>query len=141
MTDASGPGVPGALADTLRMLGERLGVARIDRLWIFPPLIRGRRESGLVAASLYTGAAGRRRLLSAAYRAEQTGRSVTVTHDVDEQGEAAPDRLPRVMDGVARRAGGRTGEPREVRVERATEAFEELMSELEAESLRHGTGP
>ena len=141
MTDESGSGAPEALARTLRMLGERLGVADIDRLWIFPPLIRGRREWGLVAASLYTGAQGRRRLLSAAYWAEQTGQGVTVTHHVEEQGEAPPDRLLRVMNGVARRAGNGMGEPREVVLESAHEAFEELMRELEEESVRPVAGP
>ena len=140
VTDESGPGVPGALPSTLRMLGERLGVAEIDRLWIFPRLVRGRRESGLVALSLYAGVGGRRRLLSAAYRAEQTGRGVTVAHDVHEHGEALPDRLPRVMDGVARRAEDRTGEPREVVVEGADEAYEELMREFMAESVPSADG-
>jgi len=38
----------------------RLGPAAIDRLWIFPPLVRGRREWGLVAAGCFDGAGARR---------------------------------------------------------------------------------
>ena len=132
MTNESGPGVPEALPRTLRMLGEKVGVSELDRLWIFPPLIRGRREWGLVAASVYMGQEERRRLLSAPYVAERTGQGgLSVVHDLEEQGEAPPDRLPRVMDGVVRRAGEETGEPREVVVEGSPEAFEELMKEFD----------
>ena len=49
------PGVPEALPRTLIRLRDHLGVENIDRLWIFPPVRRGRRETGLIAASLYTG--------------------------------------------------------------------------------------
>jgi hypothetical protein len=133
LTNESGAGVPEALPATLRMLGEKVGVAEIDRLWIFPPLIRGRREWGLVAASVYTGQDERRRLLSLAYVAERTGQGgLSVVHDLDEQGEAPPDRLPRVMDGVARRGGEEMGEPREVVLEGVTETFEELLKEFES---------
>jgi hypothetical protein len=113
------------------MLGEKVGVERIDRLWIFPPLIRGRREWGLVAASAYTGWDDRRRLLSAPYVAERTGQGLSVVQDLEEQGEAPPDRLPRVMEGVVRRAGEDMGEPREVVVEGSTAVFEELMREFD----------
>jgi hypothetical protein len=131
LTNESGPGVPEALPRTLRMLGEKVGLARIDRLWIFPPLIRGRREWGLVAASVYTGWDDRRRLLSAPYVAERTGQGLSVVHDLEEQGEAPPDRLPRVMEGVVHRAGEEMGEPREVVIEGSAEIFEELMKEFD----------
>src|SRR5688572_15433948 len=116
------------------MLGEKVGVAELDRLWIFPPLIRGRREWGLVAASVYMGGQDeRRRLLSAPYVAERTGQGgLSVVHDLEEQGEAPADRLPRVMDGVVRRGGEEMGEPREVLIEGSAETFEELLKELES---------
>jgi len=118
----------------LRVLSERFDVSEVDRLWIFPPMIRGRREWGLVAASLFTGGAERRRLLSVAYMAEETGEGVSLTHDFDQQGEAPADRLPRVIDGVVRRAGEELGEPREIVVDRVVEAFEEMMKGFEVES-------
>ena len=62
MSNDAGPGVPEALPRTLAMVVARLGAERIDRLWIFPPLIRGRREWGLVAAS-WLGLAVRSRRL------------------------------------------------------------------------------
>jgi hypothetical protein len=131
LTNESGPGVPEALPRTLRMLGDKVGAAKLDRLWIFPPLIRGRREWGLVTASAYTGWEDRRRLLSAPYVAERTGQGLSVVNDLEEQGEAPPDRLPRVMQGVVRRAGEELGEPREVVLEGSAEAFEELMKEFD----------
>ena len=58
------PGVPEALPRTLVHLRERLGAERVDRLWIFPPLRRGRRERGVVAVSLF-GSLGTRADLGA----------------------------------------------------------------------------
>ena len=43
-----GPGVPEGIPRTLQGLVDRLGADSLDRLWIFAPRIRGRRESGLV---------------------------------------------------------------------------------------------
>ena len=131
MANDVGPGVPEALPRTLRMLAGRLGVDQIDRLWIFPPLIRGRREWGLVAASVYTADRERRRLVNAPYSAERTGQVLSMHSDLNEQGEAPPDLLPRVMDGVVRRAGDELGEPREVTLEGRGQAFEELMGEFD----------
>jgi hypothetical protein len=51
--DDTGVGVPEAVGMTLRMLERELGADAMDRLWIFPPLVRGRRERGLVAVSCY----------------------------------------------------------------------------------------
>ncbi len=138
MTKEAGPGVPEALPRTLRMLSERVGIATIDRLWIFPPLVRGRKEWGLVAASAYTVEEERRRLLCAPYLAERTGQGLSVVHDLEEHGEAPSDRLPRVMDGVVRRAGDELGEPREVVLEGKPEVFEELMREFDPTLLESG---
>ncbi len=131
MTNEAGPGVPEALPRTLHRIREQLGTERIDRLWIFPPLIRGRREQGLVAVSVYTENPECRQLHSAAYTAERTGQGLTVTHSFLEQGDAPPDRLPRVMDGVVRRARDELGEPREVVLEGKPEVFDELMAEFD----------
>ena len=47
----AGPGVPEALPRTLRLIGDQLGADTLDQMWIFPPLVRGRKEWGLVAVS------------------------------------------------------------------------------------------
>jgi hypothetical protein len=117
------------------MLVDRLGAQRIDRLWIFPPLIRGRREWGLVAASVFPEGAAteddRRGLHTAPYTAERTGQGLVVTHELLEQGALPSDRLPRVMSGVVHRSPEELGEPREVKVEGSPEAVAALMAEFD----------
>jgi len=109
------PGVPGALPMALLHLEEHVPAPRIDRLWIFPPLARGRRESGLIAASCYAEL-DRRLLVTLAYLAEETGKGITFTPVLQEEGDAPEDRIPRVIAGVVRRSGGSPGEPRCVRI-------------------------
>jgi hypothetical protein len=128
-----GPGVPEALPRTVQALGLRLDPRTLDRLWVFPPLVRGRREWGLVAVSRFApeGVADpRRHLFTAPYTAERTGKGLTLSWTLDEQGEAPPDRLPRVMDGVVRRAGDELGDPREVEIGGDGDRFQALLDEL-----------
>ncbi len=137
MTGAGGkkkredPGVPEALPRTLIRLRERLGVESIDRLWIFPPVRRGRREHGLVAVSTFQVGEERRSMVTVAYNAEHTGKGVTVEPTFTREGEAPADRFPPVMQGVVRRAGEGSGEPREVEIDASPERFEELMEEYD----------
>ena len=51
-----GPGVPEAVPQGLQRLVAELGVETVDRIWIFPPLVSGRKESGLLAASRFKDA-------------------------------------------------------------------------------------
>lgn len=129
----SDPGVPEALPRVLLKLRDRLGVDALDRLWIFPPVRTGRREQGLVAVSTFLDdAADRRGMVTVAYKAEHTGKGVTIEPTFTREGEAVPDLLPRVIQGVVRRGGEEKGEPREVLVGRSAEAFEELLEEYDA---------
>jgi hypothetical protein len=107
----------------------------LDGLWIFPPLVKGRREWGLVVASCFVDQSERRSLYTARYSAERTGSGLDLETDISEQGEAPPDRFPRVVDGVVRRSGIELGEPRQVSIAGDTEAFRELMSEFDASLL------
>lgn len=150
MDDESGPGVPEALPRVLRAVAERFGVETLDRVWIFPPMRRGRKEWGLVAVSRYeadvpedgvreTARAPdaeddvrQRRLYTAAYTAERTGGGLTIEPVLSEEGRAPLDRLPRVMEGVVRRSGDGRGEAREVAVDGDPDAFEELVEEFDA---------
>jgi len=109
------PGVPGALLRALVHLEEKVPLSRVDRLWIFPPMARGRRESGLIAASCYAEN-DRRLLVTLAWRAEESGKGITFAPVFQEEGEAPEDRIPRVIAGVIRRAGGSPVEPRCVRI-------------------------
>ncbi|MGD8321213.1 MAG: hypothetical protein PVJ02_12175 [Gemmatimonadota bacterium] len=127
--------MPEALPRSLVHARDRLGAGRLDRLWIFPPIKRGRRERGLVALSLYLDGTERRRLLTLAYTAERSGLNLTVEHAFHEEGEAPPELLPRVMDGVVRRAGEAYGEPREVAIEGETDRFSALVGEFDSALL------
>ncbi|MFP3948794.1 MAG: hypothetical protein ACOC8K_00420 [Gemmatimonadota bacterium] len=134
MGDASGrgddPGAPAALPRTIRTVCERLGVAAVDRLWIFPPLRRGRREWGLVVASEFLESDERRRLHTARYLAEVTGRGLEYEVDVTGEGILPLDRFSRVLTGVARRAKEDLGDPRSVEIAGDSRALEDLLDEL-----------
>ncbi|HSR43019.1 MAG TPA: hypothetical protein VLL48_12620 [Longimicrobiales bacterium] len=141
MVDDS-PGVPEALPRVLRSVARRLGPETLDRVWIFPPMRKGRKEWGLVAVSRFDDGPAeaprnetdrdRRRLYTAAYTAERTGRGLTVEPVLAEEGRAPLDRLPRVMEGVVRRSGDDRGEAREVRLEGDPDRFDALVDELDA---------
>ena len=124
-------GVPEALPRALEALRERLGHAALDRLWIFPPMRRGRRERGLIAVSAFQDGEERRSLLTVAYLAEHSGREgVRVEASFTREGEATADRLPAVMKGVVLRGGEERGEPREVEIAGEAEKLEELLEEV-----------
>ena len=125
------PGVPEALPRTLIRLRDRLGVETIDRLWIFPPVRKGRREQGLVAVSTFQEDDERRTMVTVAYNAEHTGKGVTVEPSFTQEGSAPADRFPPVMQGVVRRSGEGAGEPREIEIEASAQRFEELMQEYD----------
>jgi len=134
--------VPEALPGTLRALAKRLDVVTVDRLWIFPPLVRGRREWGLVAVSCFVAPndlekpaapdGDQRRLYTASYSAERTGKGLVINPVLAEEGAAPLDRLPRVMDGVVRRSPDSRGDAREVSIAGDIDTFEQLVAELEA---------
>ena len=50
---------------------------------------------------------------------------------MSEEGDAPPELLPRVMEGVVRRAGQEHGDPRQVEIEGEVAAFQALMDEFE----------
>ncbi|MXW09587.1 MAG: hypothetical protein F4X47_05465 [Gammaproteobacteria bacterium] len=126
----SDPGVPEGLATTLALVRSRLGADSIDRLWIFPPMTRGRRERGLVAISCFAEEE-RRRLFTAAYQARRSGLDLGVDPELVEQGLAPVDSLARVMAGVVRRESLRLGDPREIVIGGDAAALDGLVAELE----------
>jgi len=149
------PGVPEAEFRALTDLLAQVPAERVDGLWRFPPLRKGRKESGLLAAGVFpadaaaeteaaaddaaegtdaagvAGPAGRRVLVTLSWRAEETGKGVTYESTFLEEGEAPPDRLPRVMAGVVRRMDEATGEPRYLPVAGDAELLRALLKDLE----------
>ncbi|MCA9739232.1 MAG: hypothetical protein R3E98_03040 [Gemmatimonadota bacterium] len=134
VTPSSDPGVPEALPRTLVTLRDRLGAGVLDRLWIFPPLIRGRRERGLLVATQFTeGDEDRRLLLTVTYQAERTGKGLTLESQVIEEGVSPDDRVPHVIEGVVSRSQLNLGPPREILLEGDEERYQELLSEYDAQ--------
>lgn len=131
------PGVPEAIPRVLIRTRDQLGVPAIDRLWIFPPVRKGRREQGLVAVSTFLDdAEDRRSMVTVKYVAEHTGRGVTVTPSLTVEGEAPPDRFAAVIEGVVRRSGDELGEPREVEIDGDPARFEALLEEFDTVFLK-----
>lgn len=138
-----GPGVPEAVPRLLQRVLDELGAAAVDRIWVFPPLVDGRSESGLLAVSRYAaGEDPERRVLSTfPYTAERTGAGLTVEGALAEQGEAPLDRLPRVMEGVVARTEKDLGEPRELEVEGEEARFLEILHAFDPQLLDPGLPP
>lgn len=126
---ASESPVPEAMGKLLLLVRERLGVGAVDRIWIFPPLVRGRKEWGLAAVSCRAEGEEARTLHTARYSAELTGQGMVFQPDLVVEGSAPPDLLPRVMDGVVRRSDLPLGRPREVLIEGDPERFHALLRE------------
>ncbi len=133
---ATDPGVPEALPRAVKALAEAVDPARLETLWLFPPLRNGRKETGVLAAGCRVPEAGRQVLVTVAYRAEETGKGVEFDTAIHEEGEAPGDRLPRIMSGVVRRMDGAGGDPRRFDLDGDVDRFQDLLHELEAESAR-----
>ncbi len=121
--------VPEALGRVLEMLARRVAPASIDRIWIFPPLVKGRKEWGLVAASCMEDSGTLRSLVTGRYTAEMTGKGITFEPEFMSEGSAPKERLPSVMDGVVRRSDLQLGVPREVRIGGDSDKFLDLLRE------------
>jgi len=122
--------VPEALGRLLASLEKRVGAGSMDRVWIFPPLVRGRKEWGLVAVSCITENPLQRTLVTGRYSAELTGTGVIFEPEFISEGSAPPERLPSVMDGVVRRSDLPLGVPREREIGGDPEKFMDLLSEF-----------
>ena len=126
------PGVPEALPRVLIRVRDHFGSELIDRLWLFPPVRRGRREQGLVAVSTFIEGQERRAMVTVAYTAEHSGAGVSIETSFTQEGEAFPERFPAVMLGVVNRTRETPGEAREVEISGSGQKFEELMEDFDA---------
>ena len=126
------PGVPEALPRVLIRVRDHFGSELIDRLWLFPPVRRGRREQGLVAVSTFLEGQERRAMVTVAYTAEHSGAGVSIETSFTQEGEAFPERFPAVMLGVVDRTRETPGEAREVEISGSGPKFEELMEGFDA---------
>jgi hypothetical protein len=129
--------VPEALGRLLAMLEARVGAGTVDRIWVFPPLVRGRKEWGLVVVSCLTGDPSQRALVTGRYTAELTGTGYGFEPEFISEGMAPPDRLPHVMDGVVRRSDLQLGIPRETEIGGDAEKYRSLLQEYGWEGRRN----
>jgi len=110
--DARNPLLGAALA----AVADRIPPERVEQVWLFPPRRVGAKESGLAVLVVTTedegGDAGRRTIWTVRYDAE-TGRGgkVEAAHALEEQGAVPPDRVARIVDGVARRLEAESDAP------------------------------
>ena len=126
------PGVPEALPRVLIRVRDHFGSELIDRLWLFPPVRRGRHEQGLVAVSTFLEGQERRAMVTVAYTAEHSGAGVSIETSFTQEGEAFPERFPAVMLGVVNRTRETPGDAREVEISGSGQKFEELMEDFDA---------
>jgi len=125
--------VPEAVGRLLELLKKRVDVATMDHVWVFPPLVRGRKEWGLVTVSCLTDDPAQRSVVTGRYAAELTGKGVVFQPEFVSEGSAPPDRLSHLMDGVVRRSDLQLGVPREREIGGDAEAFRELLTEYGVE--------
>ena len=135
------------MAMALRLLLRSVSLPAVGRLWLFPSILKGRREQGLLVSEVEGEVPGRARLVTVRYRAEENGTGISFLPEFREEGEVPADRLPGIITGVVRRSGLPLGEPREVVLAGRPEAVESLLGELdplEAQSVGahpHGVSP
>jgi hypothetical protein len=120
---------PEAIGRILVQIRDRLGIQDLDRVWIFPPLVKGRKEWGLVAVSYRGLGSEQRTIYTARYMAELTGTGVAFESEMASEGTAPAGRLDRVMDGVARRSELQLGDPRVVRISGSAAEFSALLQD------------
>ena len=132
ITSSRDPGVPEALPRVLIRVRDHFGSELIDRLWLFPPVRRGRREQGLVAVSTFLEGQERRAMVTVAYTAEHSGAGVSIETSFTQEGEAFPERFPAVLLGVVDRTRETPGEAREVEISGSGQKFEEVMEDFDA---------
>lgn len=126
-------GVAGALTEAVRRFGVQVAPERIDQLWVFPPRLRGRTESGVLAAGCFLEG-DRRLLVTMAYQAEETGKGIAFSSTFHEEGEAPEGRLPQVIAGVVRRSAEEGGAPRTIALQGDPALFQSLIDELSADA-------
>jgi len=102
---AADPAVYGeAIARLLDAVAQRMPPEEVEEVWAFPGVRRDNREYG-VAVITRRAAAGRHLVYRARYVSELKGQAKGRTAlDIEETAEAPAEMLPRVIEGVRRRA-------------------------------------
>ena len=102
----TGPVFTDALRRVLAGVPDRVPVARIDRIWLFPPRDLGGRESGLLVLSLFTAdtdAADLRELLTLRFEVTAAEKERCISDTLTSQGHAPASLIPHLIEGVLAR--------------------------------------
>jgi|TARA_Y100000996_G_scaffold401338_1_gene372175 chemotaxis protein CheY-P-specific phosphatase CheC len=130
----SGPGVPEAITQILGKMSSQLKTENIETIWIFPPMIKKRKEWGLIAVSCFAEGTSRS-LYTGRYFAQREGGKLSLDVEISEEGSAPVDSLARVMIGVVKRSQIDLGSPKAYMIEGKIEVFETLLKDLEDELM------
>jgi len=129
--DARNPLLGAALAS----VAGRIPPERVEQVWLFPPRRVGAKESGLAVLVVAgeDGADDRRTIWTVRYDAETgKGGKTEAAHALEEQGIVPPDRVGRIVDGVARRLEAESDAPDVRDTGGDPEAWAALLAELGA---------
>jgi hypothetical protein len=118
----------------LNGLAERLGIAGIDQLWLFPPRRVADAETAVVVLSAFhDDDPGRRRVFTAHYAAltDRKGR-LEIEEHVEERGIAPTERIGRLVEGVLQRVEDElaASPPRAARIDGDPGRWNELVESL-----------
>ena len=108
--DARNPLLGAALASVT----DRIPPERVEQVWLFPPRRVGAKESGLavLVVTAEDEADAGRTIWTVRYDAETGKGGKTVAENtLEEQGTVPPDRVGRIVDGVARRLEAESDAP------------------------------
>lgn len=129
------------LGEALAAAAARIPPRRVAQVWLFPPRRLAARESGLAVLVVTPEDAGdpRRTIWTVRYDgAVEKGKPV-FTHLLEEQGTVPPDRVGRIVDGVARRLEAESDAPDVRDTGGDPGAWAALLAELGAPAAVDGT--
>jgi hypothetical protein len=125
------------LGEALAAAAVRIPPERVEQVWLFPPRRVATRESGLavLVVSAEDPADARRTIWTVRYDAMPGEKGkVAVEQALEEQGTVPPDRVGRIVDGVARRLEAESDAPDIRDTAGDAEAWAALLTELGAPS-------
>ncbi|HKP76990.1 MAG TPA: hypothetical protein VJT67_15775 [Longimicrobiaceae bacterium] len=125
------------LAEALAAVAVRIAPERVDQVWLFPPRRLAARESGLAVLVVVPDEDGgeRREIWTVRYDGAMEKGKPVFTHLLEAQGTVPPDRVGRIVDGVARRLEAESDAPDVRDTGGDPEAWAALLAELGAPAV------
>lgn len=123
------------LGEALAAAALRIRPERVEQVWLFPPRRVPARESGLAVLVVSSDDPGdaARAIWTVRYDAVAAkGGKTTVEQALEEQGTVPPDRVGRIVEGVARRLEAESDAPDVRDTGGDANAFAALLAELGA---------